>query len=191
MKTLILCDKPSAHFQEVDIGAEITAALRDTPTTIELIRLDGDDIHPCLGCFHCWVKTPGVCRQTLDSANTVARQEVQADALVIVSKITYGGYSYDTKAFLDRSIQNISPFFKIIKGEMRHKMRYTRFPTLITIGYGEHTKREEEIFTHLASRNALNFRPPDNFVFTAANPEELHRTVERLRGVLSSQAHHE
>jgi len=187
MKTLILCDRDSTDYLGIDIGSELQTAVEETGGETDLVVLNGDDLHPCLGCFQCWVKTPGMCKQTRDAANDVAREEIQSDAVVFVSRITYGGYSYDTKSFLDRSIQNISPYFTTINGMMRHRRRYARYPAMITLGYGDPTDRELETFTDLAHHNALNMRPPKDFVFTARDAAEIRQSVQQVTSTLSGE----
>ena len=188
MKTLILCDRESAHFDGLDVGAAIEAALRDAGGDTDLVVLNGDETHPCLGCFHCWVKTPGQCKQTRDAANAVARKEVQSDAVVFVSRITYGGFSYDTKSFLDRSIQNLAPFFEIVDGTMRHSMRYQRIPALISVGYGDCADAERETFVALAAHNARNWRTPRHAVFTARDATEARRAAGLVANTLAEEA---
>ena len=184
MKALILCDKESSLFCGVDLRSHAQAAVIEAGSEAEIVDLDGDQIAPCLGCFQCWTKTPGLCIQTHDCANRVAGQEIQSDVVIFLSKITYGGYSYDIKAFLDRSIPNISPFFENVHGETHHKMRYERFPYMMTIGYGEYTARERETFIRLAERNARNMRPPKHFVYTARNADEVNETIRSLKNAL-------
>ena len=187
MKTLILCDRESADYNGLNLCYQVQTAVLEAGSDVNTFVLNGDEIKPCLGCFQCWVKTPGLCIMTDDCANNVAGQEVQSDALILLSKICYGGYSYDIKSFLDRSIPNISPFFEIVHGEMHHKMRYERFPYMITIGYGTYTPQEREIFINLAERNALNMRPPKHFVCTMQNAEEISETLKSLSNVLSKE----
>jgi len=147
--------------------------------------LNGDEIKPCIGCFKCWIKTPGLCVITNDCANTVASQEIQSDVVVFISKINYGAYSYDIKSFLDRSIPTISPFFEIFLGDMRHKMRYDHSPIIITIGYGNFTPEERETFIDLTERNALNMRPPKHSVFILQSADEIDETMKALENFLS------
>jgi len=184
MKTLILCDRESSSYRALDLCSLLQMTVKETGSEVKTVNLNGDEINPCLGCFHCWVKTPGLCVQTHDCANTTAAEEIQSDVVIFLSKITYGAYSYDIKSFIDRSIPNISPFFEIVQGEMRHKMRYKRFPYMITIGYGESTAEECKTFTSLAERNALNMRPPKYFVYTVENAEEANEAMQSLKNVL-------
>jgi len=187
MKTLILCDRESASYKDLDIRSQVQATVIETGGEASIVNLTGEEINPCLGCFDCWTKTPGLCIQTKDCANTICGQEVQSDTVIFLSKITYGGYSYDVKSFLDRSIPNISPFFEIVDGEMHHKMRYERFPYMITIGYGECTPQERETFISLTERNARNMRPPKHFVYTIQNISELGEAMQSLKNVLSHE----
>ena len=30
-------------------------------TAEDMVITDNESIHPCIGCFGCWLKTPGVC----------------------------------------------------------------------------------------------------------------------------------
>ena len=188
MKTLILCDEESSSYRSLDLRSMVQAAVVDVGGEAKIVDLKGDEINPCLGCFDCWVKTPGLCIQTCDCANTVASQEIRSDAVVFLSRITYGGYSYDIKSFLDRSIPNISPFFETVHGEMHHKMRYERFPYMITIGYGECTEQEQKTFVDLTERNARNMRPPKHFVYTVQSAGEANEVMQSLKKVLSREA---
>ena len=133
------------------------------------------------------MKTPGLCIITDDCANEVACHEIQSDVVVFLSKISYGGYSYDIKSFLDRSIPNISPFFEIVNGEMHHKMRYDHFPVMITIGYGDYTSKEHETFIKLAKRNALNMRPQKHAVFIVKDEDKIEEAMESLKKVISEE----
>ena len=185
MKTLILCDRESRSYDGLDLPYLVQKAVREAGSEANIIVLNGDEIKPCVGCFQCWVKTPGLCVITNDCANTVAGEEIRSDALIILSKVCYGGYSYDIKSFLDRSTTNLSPYLEVVKGEMRHKKRYERFPLMIFFGYGFCTAQERETFISLADRNALNMRPPRHFVFTAQDQQEAIEVIESLKDALA------
>ena len=188
MKVLVLSDRESSLYGGLDIRSQVRAAVAEAGSEADIIDVKGDEINPCLGCFHCWVKTPGLCIQTSDCANAVAGKEIRSDVVIFLSKITYGGYSYDMKSFLDRSIPNLSPFFEIVKGEMHHKMRYERFPYMITIGNGACTEQERKTFIELTERNARNMRPPKYFMYTVQDAEDAAGVMRSLKNVLSREA---
>ena len=188
MNILILCDRGSDDYDGVNLCREAQTAVERAGGEARVITLNGDEIKPCMGCFHCWVKTPGLCVMTDDRANEVAGHEMRSDAMVIISKITYGGYSYDIKSFLDRSIPNLSPFFELIHGETHHKRRYARFPYMFTIGYGDCAPGERETFVALAERNALNMRPPGHSVFTVHDAGEAVEAMRFLANIITREA---
>jgi len=181
MKTLILCDQESTRYDGADLRSHVQAAAREMGSEADVVVLNGDKIAPCLGCFLCWVKTPGLCVMTSDGINRIAGQEARANVVVFLSKIVYGGYSYDVKSFLDRSIQNLSPYFEIVQDEMLHEMRYEQFPIMIILGYGVCTSQERQTFVDLAKRNALNMRSLKHFVFTLQNADEIESAMQWLR----------
>jgi len=160
MKICFLCDRNSQDFCGINLQKTVLELLTASEHEITTIVLVGDEISPCLGCFKCWITTPGLCVLTADEINSMARQVINSDVLLLLSQINYGGYSYDIKAFLDRFIPNILPFFEIVEAETHHKKRYKKYPTMLSIGYGASSQQENSTFHKLVQRNALNFRAP-------------------------------
>ena len=119
---------------------------------VETILSDCEELKACTGCFGCWIKTPGKCVINNDPANHISKKFMQADFVIILTRICYGGYSPDIKAFLDRSICNLSPLFSIIDGEMHHQKRYPQYPDIIAVGYGDFTDEERETFSQLLKK---------------------------------------
>lgn len=118
------------------------------------------EIANCLGCFGCWIKTPGVC--VIDDAGRgIAKDVVHAHLVVNLTPITFGGYSYELKKVFDRLIPIISPFFMKLQGEVHHKPRYKSYPKLITIGILKEMDDDAvEVFKNLVARNSVNFHNP-------------------------------
>ena len=143
-----------------DILAVLTTALDRASCGTEIIALREKTIAPCLGCFGCWVKTPGECVID-DDGRAVARAAARCDLLVYFTPVTFGGVSSELKKAVDRLIPNISPFFARVRGETHHQRRYPRCPSLIGLGTLPQPNREAEaIFKTLVEHNALNFRSP-------------------------------
>jgi len=94
----------------------LTGLLQAGGCEVEQIRLEELDIAPCLGCFGCWVKTPGVCVID-DAGRDLAKKAIQCDLLTFVTPITFGGYSYQLKKAADRLIPLILPYFQLVGGE--------------------------------------------------------------------------
>jgi len=153
---------------------------------VETLALREIEIAPCLGCFGCWVKTPGVCVID-DAGRDVARQMAQSDLLVYLTPLTFGGYSSELKKALDRSIPNISPFFRLVHGEVHHVKRYARNPRVVGIGVratGPIDPEEEELLEILVHRNAINLHAPRDAAcaIRADEDEEGRQQIERAIG---------
>ena len=187
MNILLLCDRKSTN-DDIQMQGTVQGILERSGHTVQTVVLSRDEIKPCVGCFGCWVKTPGSCVIVNDAANNIASYQVNADAIVLLSEITYGGFSADMKSFLDRSIQNILPFFKKYKGEMHHPGRYERFPFWIAIGYGSVNDAEKQTFIRLADRNALNMRPAKHLALSVLGSKELEDVADRINETLGVSA---
>jgi hypothetical protein len=114
----------------------------------------------CRGCFECWVHTPGVCVST-GAGRDVPRAVIQSDLTVLLTPVTFGGYSSPLKKAVDHLIGLVSPFFLRIDGETHHKTRYATYPRLLGVGVmPEEDAESERIFTTLVERNAINMHSP-------------------------------
>lgn len=114
-------------------------------------------MHHCVGCFGCWIKTPGEC-VIKDAGRDMGKRFAACEELVIISRCIYGGFSPSVKRVLDRSISYIQPDFIIRNGEMHHKPRYANRMIMSAYFYGENiTDAEKSTAQHLVSANALNF----------------------------------
>mgnify|MGYP000975253269 CR=1 FL=1 len=145
---------------------------------VEYISLAKTEIKHCQGCFSCWLITPGEC-VILDAGNDVARKYINSDAVILLTPVTFGGYSSVLKKALDRMIPNICGLFTKYQGETHHVRRYARYPALVILGVQETADREAaEIFQELAHRNSLNLYPTSmaSHVFNEATETEQLRS---------------
>lgn len=157
-------------------------AVRDWNVTT--LRLSELDIAPCLGCFGCWIKTPGECVID-DAGRDVTRSIVGSDLVVHLTPILFGGYSYELKKALDRNIPIISPFFRKVRGEVHHKKRYDRHPKVAVLGWSKRlTDDEDDVFETLVHRNAINMHIPKIAVgiLGAGDAEAMDRRIEATLG---------
>lgn len=162
MKALILNGSPKCDPLAEKICVSLFEELKEQHYEGNLLNLADIEIAPCLGCFGCWVKTPGVCVID-DAGRNVARTYIQSGMVVFISPITFGGYSYELKKVFDRLIPILSPFFKNIGGEIHHKMRYKRYPRFLVIG------------VQLPSRNSKAFHQARLFPFLQTRASTLHQ----------------
>ncbi len=114
-------------------------------------------IFNCIGCFGCWIKTPGKC-VIKDEYNKMGELLGKCDELVVISKCFYGGYSPFVKNVMDRSIPYIHPYFTVRNGEMHHRRRYDNHIKLDVFFYGENiTSEEKNTANNIIKGNVVNF----------------------------------
>ncbi|MBJ6725499.1 flavodoxin family protein [Geomesophilobacter sediminis] len=114
-------------------------------------------IAQCVGCFGCWVKTPGICVFRDDQEN-ILRGYVAADLVVMASPLIMGFTSALLKRCTDRIIPVLLPFIDTSTGECRHFLRYGKAPLLAVVYAPEPDTDPEdvEIAANLWQRLARN-----------------------------------
>jgi len=157
MRALILNGEEMDGLSLKRLSESIKEELKSEGFEVEEILLKEKRIADCLGCFDCWVKTPGVCIID-DYGRKAAAQLIKSDLVVFLTPVVFGSYSYQLKKALDRMIPLISPYFKKVKGEIHHKKRYSKYPFLLAFGLMNKINQvQTEIFKELVERNAINF----------------------------------
>ena len=157
---MVISDIPNLSIQKDD---ELKA-----PNDVEIL-------HHCIGCFGCWVKTPGEC-VIKDSYMNMGQQLGKSQELILISKLTYCGVSPFVKNVLDRSIPYISPNFRIVNNEMHHKRRYDNTIKFSAYFYGMDISEKEKVMARgLIHSQVLNFHGKVNeicFFNTATEVKE-------------------
>ena len=166
------------------VAAALTDLLQAQGCDVEQIRLEELDIAPCLGCFGCWVKTPGICLID-DAGRDVTKRAIQCDLLTFVTTITFGGYSFQLKKAVDRLIPLITPYFQFIDGEIHHQKRYARYPSLLGVGtLLEPSEAQAQLFRTLIHRNAINFYSSHHAAAVVCPQHEDREVNQALKTVL-------
>jgi Multimeric flavodoxin WrbA len=122
----------------------------------ESVDAGTESLKPCLGCFDCWIRTPGICVHTGDAGASWLKKRQDADFEVVISKIFWGGFSPCIKGYLDRQIPSSHPFFRKVGGEMHHRPRYGRSPALLVVGHGAESAEAEACFMRYTAANRKN-----------------------------------
>jgi multimeric flavodoxin WrbA len=163
---------------------ELLDVFRRQGAVIETFHLRECRLAHCIGCFHCWLKTPGMCVED-DEGRRIAKAFIQSDTAVLFTPVTFGGYAPDLKKMMERCVPLISPFFAVEHGEVHHPPRYVRRPRLIVIGVQKwFNLREARIFQTLAGRNAINLHPSSyaSEVVVTTEPADMRR--QKLEALL-------
>jgi len=135
---------------------EAVQSLYDEPFNI--IRLGDQPITACLGCWNCWLKTPGKCAIKDQMAESYL-DYVKSDTVILLMDTAQGFINHQAKAFLDRTIPHYHPYIEIVAGECHHVARYQRYPDLIFYYDQEGlTDLEEQVVEDYLYRTAYHFR---------------------------------
>ncbi len=134
------------------------------------ITLYNKKINQCIGCWDCWVKTPGICRQR-DDMKEILQYAIRSDLLLFASPLRLGFPSPQLKRTQERMIPLIHPYMEVVNGEVHHRGRYKKYPRIGALfHYPEETGSERnqeisgeqaedlDILKEIFSRDAVNFK---------------------------------
>jgi NADPH-dependent FMN reductase len=181
---LVIVDGAGAADQDLaPIRQVLSQVLASNGAEVQIFPLREMKVAHCLGCFNCWIKTPGMCVEA-DAGREIAKALIRSDTAVLFTPVTFGGYSPELKKMVDHFIQLISPFFGMNHGEVHHQPRYARRPRLMVVGVQRKPNPDEaRIFKTLAGRNAINLLPASfavEVVCSAESADMLRRRFESL-----------
>ncbi len=117
------------------ILSPLLEGMRAAGATTELVNLGHLQIRSCLGCFLCWVKTPGKCVQEDDMA-AVLERFVQADLLVFGTPLYHYNVSGLMKNFIDRTLPSFEPWLvedPSHPGKSGHPDRYPKDRSMLLV----------------------------------------------------------
>ena len=163
-----------------DLKREEFAGLFPEWTEEAVVVKEEGEISRCVGCFGCWLKTPGTC-VIRDGYGDYGPILGKCTEYILLSRVVYGGFSPFVKNVLDRNIGYLLPFFETRNGEMHHASRYPGKVRLTALGYGEDvTAQEQKTFRSIVAANAQNLNVKEYRVLFAETPEQLARRKEEL-----------
>lgn len=140
--------------------AVLTEQVRQTGAEIVSFTVRKRKVAHCIGCFGCWVETPGLCVEA-DDGREIAKAVARSHTAILFTPISFGGYASELKRMLDRLIPLALPWFVNVGGECHHLPRYKRPPRFVGIGIQRQPDaREAGIFRTLVGRNAINLHAP-------------------------------
>lgn len=157
MRTVIL-NGADPDTPEVDaLCAEVERQLAAQPgASVRTFHLRHLPVGHCLGDFDCWVTHPGRCRID-DEGQAIERAVHDADRMVWVTPVVFGGHGPQLKKACDRLLPLVTPFFERRAGATHHVPRYARMPRLVALGWdATPSPAREALFARLMAANALN-----------------------------------
>ena len=178
MKVTILNGSPAASSMDAYLDQLVDLLEQDGHAVTHLV-LRELNLHPCTGCFNCWVKTPGHCIH-VDDSDLLDKTIIQSDFVLWASPLVLGFPSALFKTALDKHLPLIHPYMEMVHGEIHHVKRYSRYPRTGMLLEKESSTDENDvhIVTTIFARTALNFKSRLEFVGTTQTAlEELVKKI--------------
>jgi len=161
MHAVVLSAAPAGHESMGALAKELAAELeRAGFATMTTFDLTATKLAFCQGDFDCWVKTPGHCRSK-DAEADIVRAVHDADALVLLGPVSFGGHNHVLKRAVDRFICLVEPFFTKRRSLTHHSPRYDHPASLFSVGWtAEPAPDVAATYAELNDGNAVNFLAP-------------------------------
>ena len=184
-QNIVLLDGRGAGDEDLSPILEILMnELHSSGATVQLFSLREIKMGWCIGCFDCWLKTPGICFEP-DAGRDIVREVIQSDTTILFTPVTFGGYSSEIKKIQDRWLPLILPDFGIHHGELHHQPRYSKYPRLVGIGIQRQpNEAEANLFKVLVGRNALNYYAPTYAAEVVISTDKPDKSRQQIQAVL-------
>ena len=121
MSLLIINTLPPNDSQVIKAIKEITAKQEN----FKIIHTFEKDIKFCCGCYHCWLKTPGIC-SIKDAHEEILTAYIQYENIVYIANISFGFIDSKTKKIIDRILPLQTFVTQYKDGETRKCQRYIK-----------------------------------------------------------------
>jgi len=134
MKVLVLNASPRVSEQSKTqlMLNSLIEGMRDAGAEVEHVALREKNIKHCIGCFTCWIKTPGTCIHKDDMTNDLFPTWRESDLVVYATPLYNYAMTSMLKAFIERTLPAFQPFFEIHEGRMFHPLRH-KVPAVVIL----------------------------------------------------------
>lgn len=147
---------------------QLAQQLSDTGETAVFDTCDMN-IHHCIGCNHCFLKTPGIC-SIKDDFEQILRKAAYADNIWLISETSFGFINSKGKKVMDRILPLLNMWMEFREGIMRHTLRYTKKDVgLVFVGEGN-----QELLDFWCQRTAGNLGGLSLGAFSSDRIEEVN-----------------
>jgi len=156
--------------------------LESSKHTVTILKLREMDIRYCIGCFGCWLKTPGECI-VKDGSHDICREYINSELVLFASPIIMGFTSALLKKAHDKLIPLILPYFEIVHNEFHHLSRYEKYPLMgLLLGKDKDTDEEDiKIISDIYWRDAINFKT--SFCFTKLTDDSVEEVANEINRI--------
>ncbi len=138
MKVLAVNSSPrvgTVSKTEIMVDA-LVDGMRDKGAHVDVVNLHKKKINYCVGCLTCWTKTPGNCAQKDDMSEGLFQMYLESDLCVLATPLYHYTLNAEMKAFIERTLPVVEPFFVQKDGVTTHPLRQSLPATVVLSGAG-------------------------------------------------------
>ncbi len=137
------------------IGLELQQTLITHEIQVEYISLDRVNVKPCVSCGGCTYKTYGKC-VVRDDGDWIYPKVIGAEAVIFVTPITFGSYSFKIKRVFDKFALIMDRHYMVEQNELvKAGMKGKQFKFFV-LGKNENCLEEEiKVFKRLHQENII------------------------------------
>lgn len=183
MNVIILNGNPQSKNTEFDSYLfKLSNYLKKKNHQSELFLLRDMHIKQCIGCFDCWVKTPGLC-VAKDDAPKILQAYINSDFVLFTSPVIMGFTTALLKKAQEKLLPLGHPYFEFLNGETRHINRYEKYPSigLLLDGVDETAQDDITIISEIYRRDAINLHTSLGFLKFIGDPiKEIEYEISRV-----------
>lgn len=164
------------------VGAQLLQAFRAAGQQAELVKLKDAQVKPCVNCGGCTTRTYGKC-VTRDDGDWIYPKVIRADALVLVTPVVFGGYSFRIKRMLDKFGLFMDPHYYLVDGEMTKGGLPGRTFRYYPVGLREGcTEEEMQAFQRLVHETVVITRGKGRALFAQnlPTPQDIEAIVREV-----------
>ncbi|MGL4346009.1 MAG: flavodoxin family protein [Cellulosilyticaceae bacterium] len=186
MGVLVLDGMPKS----TNIGNTVCQQLEELGVDYKCFKLEEMTIAPCRNCSGCQFKTPGECIVKDDTPQMI-RALIKSEVVLMLTEITFGGYSSTLKKAMDKWGVLGLPSFVVKGGRLQHPPRYGadtgHEQVKIVIGIGNDLETDEkESFVRLVEANSLIMDMPlSTYIVNQEEGGVEERIGEIVKGVIA------
>ena len=146
----------------------LVEGMRAAGAEVEVVDLRNKTVKNCAGCFSCWTKTPGTCIHKDDMTQELFPKWLASDMVVYASPLYHYTVNAEMKAFIERTLPVLEPFFLQHNGRTYHPLR-EKSPKIVILSVAGFP--DDAVFDPLSSWV--------NFIFGGYHPDE-HALVAEI-----------
>ena len=163
----------------------LVEGMQEAGADVEVVNLYEKKVNNCIGCLTCWTKTPGTCIHKDDMTKELFAKWLRSDFVVYATPLYHYTVNAEMKAFIERTLPVLEPFFEQRENRTVHPFRNTP-PDAVVLSVAGFL--ELSVFDQLSSYVNLLFGQLGRLLAEIYRPsvEFLHRVKDKKEEIYAA-----